>query len=240
MSSKKVPSDPFVVGHRGASGLAPENTLPALEAGIAAGANRVEVDVQRTTDGVLIIFHDDHLERLTNGTGVMAQKSLAELKALDAGSHFSAQFAGTPLPTLDEALSFIMNKGKHLVIEAKSPAEFPGIATQLLEAIHQHHAEQSVTIISFDHVWLKQFKSLAPHLPVGMIDMRPVVPAEKWAEIIDVYWVSLLMRPLLTRHLRRLGYEVWVWTVNQAWQMRLMRWLGVTGITSDYPNRWRS
>ncbi|KAB2854067.1 MAG: glycerophosphodiester phosphodiesterase, partial [Anaerolineae bacterium] len=120
---------PFVVGHRGASGLAPENTLPALEAGIAAGANLVEVDVQRTTDGVLIIFHDDSLERLTNGKGVVAQKSLAELKALDAGSHFSPQYAGTTLPTLDEALALVMSKGKHLVIEAKSPADFPGMET---------------------------------------------------------------------------------------------------------------
>lgn len=230
---------PFVVGHRGGSGLAPENTLPALEAGIAAGADRVEVDIQRTTDGVLIVFHDDTLERLTNGTGVMAQKSLSELKALDAGSHFSPKFAGTTLPTLDEALALVMSKGKHLVIEAKSPAEFPGIEAQLLEAIRQHQAEKHVTVISFDHAWLKQFKALAPQIPVGILDVRPISPREKWAEIIDLYWVAVALHPLLARRLRKLGYEVWVWTVNRVWQMRLMRWLGVVGVTSDYPNRWR-
>ncbi len=231
----------FVVGHRGASGLAPENTLPALEVGIAAGANLVEVDVQRTTDGVLIVFHDDNLERLTNGKGVMAQKSLAELQALDAGSHFSPEFAGTTLPTLDETLALVMSKGKHLVIEAKSPADFPGMETQLLDTIRQHSAEKNVTVISFDHAWLKNFKTLAPHIPVGPIDMypTPALLTERWAEIIDVYWVSLVVRPLITRRLRKMGYEVWVWTVNHAWQMRLMQWLGVTGITSDYPNRWR-
>lgn len=231
-------SKPFIVGHRGAAGLAPENTLPALEAGFANGAHYVEVDVQRTTDGVLVIFHDDKLERLTNGTGIMAQKSLAELQALDAGKHFSLQFAGTKIPTLDDALALVMKNGKHLVIEAKSPADFPGVEAQLLEIIQQHAASKNVTVISFDHAWLKKFKVLAPDIPVGIIDMRPILPAEKFAEIIDLYWVSLALRPLLVRRLKNRGYTVWVWTVNTKWAMRLMRWIGVTGITTNYPNRW--
>src|SRR5512139_1817621 len=86
---------PLVFAHRGAKRLAPENTLPAFEAAIRLGADGVELDVQYTSDGKLVIFHDLNLEKTSNGTGRVTSHPLDELRELDAGSHFSPEFAGT-------------------------------------------------------------------------------------------------------------------------------------------------
>lgn len=231
---------PFMIGHRGAAGLAPENTLAALKAGIAHGAKFVEVDVQRSSDGVLVVFHDDTLERTTNGHGLLREKTAAELVALDAGSWFGSNFAGERIPTLDEALQVTRAHGVTLVIEAKSPAEYPGIDRQLAQWIKTHDAAGEVIVISFDHVWLRGFKQLMPDVPVGYVWInREDEPSDSLrGEVSDVYWWRPLLDPALVWRTRRQGFEMWVWTVDHVWAMRLLVWLGVRGITTNRPDLW--
>src|SRR5512146_1026748 len=93
---------PLVFAHRGASKVAPENTLPAFEAAIALGADGVELDVQATADGKLVVFHNPRLEGTTNGSGPVSAQTFDRLRALDAGSWFAPAFAGTRIPTLTE------------------------------------------------------------------------------------------------------------------------------------------
>ena len=109
---------PLIIGHRGAKGLAPENTLPAFRAGMAAGADGVEFDVQRTVDGHLVVFHDDDLKRLAGVDGRIVKRTLAMLRELDVGRYAGAQYAGEIIPTLDEVLDALPDDC-FLNIEAK-------------------------------------------------------------------------------------------------------------------------
>src|SRR5512143_223381 len=103
-------SRPLVFAHRGASKMAPENTLPAFEAAVRSGADGVELDVQYSSDGQLVVIHDLTLEALTDGTGRVTAHTLRELRALDAGYHFSPEFAGTRIPVLDEVLDLLRDR----------------------------------------------------------------------------------------------------------------------------------
>ena len=110
MSTLIPNTKPLIIGHRGAKGLAPENTLPAFRAGIAAGADGVEFDVQRTVDGHLVVFHDDDLKRLAGVDGRIVKSTLAMLRELDVGRHAGPQYAGEVIPTLDEVLDTLPDR----------------------------------------------------------------------------------------------------------------------------------
>jgi len=116
---RTVTNRPLVFAHRGAKRVAPENTLPAFEAAIRLGADGVELDVQYSSDGKLVVFHDLDLDKTSNGKGRLTSRTFDDLRKLDAGSYFGPQFHGTRIPTLDEVLD--LAKGKLLVnIELKS------------------------------------------------------------------------------------------------------------------------
>src|SRR5512136_1224893 len=111
MSDWLIPHDrPLNIGHRGASAAAPQNTLAAFRKAMELGADGVELDVQLSADGAVVVIHDFTVDKATDGTGRVAAKTLAELKALDAGSRFSPQFAGERIPTLAEVFEAIDGK----------------------------------------------------------------------------------------------------------------------------------
>lgn len=230
---------PQLIAHRGASGLAPENTLAAIHAGFTYGAPMVEVDVQRSADGRLLLMHDLTVDRTTNGHGAVADLTWAEIQALDAGSHFSFRFAGEPAPSLEAALELAQADGVTLMIEVKDPERYPGLATNLIETIDRLAAPAQVLVISFDHDWIVEFQRQAPHIPVGFLaywaGSVPRVPA---GQVVSVFWGSVLLDPTLAPRLHEAGYEVIVFTVNHPQLMRWLLWLGVDGIVTDYPDRW--
>src|SRR5688572_26981849 len=110
---------PQIFAHRGARRVAPENTVPAFAAALDMGADGIELDVHRTTDGRLVVIHDFFVDKTTNGQGEVAQMAYDDIARLDAGSHFAPFFAGTPVPTLAEVLDLVGNRC-HINIEIKS------------------------------------------------------------------------------------------------------------------------
>ena len=146
---------PWIVAHRGYRGLYPENTLAAFEGAITAGADMIELDVCLTRDRVPVVIHDKTLYRTTDGKGLVSEHSLSELKELDAGSWFSAEFKGEAIPTLEELLQLV--RGKILVnIEIKqdsfeSPAPPDAIEVQICELVERLGMVDSVLISSFEH-----------------------------------------------------------------------------------------
>ena len=110
---------PQVIGHRGAAAAAPENTLASIRKAKELGASWIEFDVKLTRDGQAILFHDDRLERTTDGRGAVAATTLAEIKRLDAGSWFGPAFRGEPVPTFDEALMLCAELGLGINVEIK-------------------------------------------------------------------------------------------------------------------------
>jgi len=216
-----------VIGHRGAAGLEPENTLRSVRRAIELGVDRVEVDVRVSRDGRLVIMHDETVDRTTNGHGYIRELTLNELRSLDAGM-------GEKIPTLEEILEFTMGKAK-LEIELKVPeATEPTI--QLIEELN---AENDVIVISFIHELLDRVYDLNPNIKTGALffDVPKVIlriALKVHASSIHVYYRNVNSE--LVREAHKSGLEVAVWNPNRIEEMREMIGLGVDAIGSDRPD----
>ncbi|WP_067560667.1 glycerophosphodiester phosphodiesterase [Halofilum ochraceum] len=163
------------IAHRGASGSAPEATRPAFEQAVAAGADYLEMDIQMSRDGHLVAIHDTDLDRTTDGSGRVGEHTLAELKALDAGSWFNRAhpgqadpaYAGVQLLTLDEILE-AFGTDRRYYIETKSPELYPGVEEKLIETLEAHDLIQhrNVVLQSFSAESLKTLKALNANVPL--------------------------------------------------------------------------
>lgn len=149
---------PLIVAHRGASAMAPENTLAAFRAAVELGADAIELDVQRTADGQLIVMHDPTVDRTTDGRGPLAAHSLAALKALDAGGWFGPQFAGERLPTLQEAVNVIEEKAGLFIEIKQGPVFDDSIETAVAAVIQDAGLTARCEISSFDHFTVRRMK----------------------------------------------------------------------------------
>ena len=160
---------PLLVGHRGAMEVAPENTLPAFEAGLAGGADLLELDVQLTADEQVILFHDTDLQYKTGIRGQIGDFTADYLRSLDVGSYFDAQFAGLQMPLLDEMLAWAKDRVA-LMIELKhGPIFDPRLDQHVVRLIEQHGMEDQVVIISFDQFALRRVKQMNPNLTASLI-----------------------------------------------------------------------
>ena len=228
-----------MISHRGAAGLAPENTLASIREAIGQGAQFIEVDVQRSADGVLVLMHDRTVNRTTDGRGAIRELTWDEISELDAGSSFSPGFAGEPVPSLASVLELIRESAVSLVLEAKSPDLYPAIEQQIAETIQGFDVHDRVIVVSLDHGWLERFHELAFDISIGYLWVWPCnTPQTPTAEAMVVHWAGVILDPTLVRRMHRQDYQVWVWTVNDVRLMRLLIWLGVDGITTDHPEVW--
>lgn len=230
---------PLIAAHRGASAAAPENTLAAFRAAIDLGADVIELDVQRTADGHLIVIHDPTVDRTTNGQGAVASYSLAALKALDAGGWFSPRFASERLPTLQEAVETV-GSAAGLFIEIKQGPVFDdGIEVVVAAVIRDAGLVARCEVSSFDHFSVRRIKDHAPEVACGILyEARLIDPfgAARLAaaEIVHPYWA--LSTPELVEEAHRLGYGVVVWTVNDPEAMARLAASGVDAIVTDVPD----
>jgi glycerophosphoryl diester phosphodiesterase len=155
---------PIVAAHRGARHQAPENTLAAFEAAFGLGAKAIELDVQLTRDGQVVVFHDWRLERTSNGHGLLRDHTLASLRTLDAGSWFAPEFAHERIPLLAEVLSALPAEVIVNVELKPGHLEDVGFERRVAELVQAHHLEQRVVFASFDHVAIQRIKRIAPHI----------------------------------------------------------------------------
>ena len=153
-----------VCGHRGHSSGAPENTLAALRAAKAAGATTAEIDVVLTKDDQIVLAHDLTLDRTTDGRGLIAERTAAEIAALDAGSWFGPEFAGEPMPSLPEVIDFAKLENLGLVVEIKERFRVDRLIECLAELLEATGGRDDVLLISFDHIDLRRAKERIPRL----------------------------------------------------------------------------
>lgn len=224
--------------HRGASGHAPENTLYALERAVHLGADMAEIDVQQTADGRLVLFHDETLERTSSGSGRLGDRTLTELRALDAGAWFSPHHAGQKIPTLAEAMALARGR-LALNIELKVDGPAAGFLAQLKTTIADQNFADHCVVTSFDHALIDELISGAPDFATGYIIGREGVPADVFRAKVDLLSLekSLIDASALEFAVAG-GQAVHAWTVNDTAEMSRLIALGVGGVITNYPDRF--
>ncbi|MEE9284923.1 MAG: glycerophosphodiester phosphodiesterase family protein [Dehalococcoidia bacterium] len=232
-----------VVGHRGAPALAPENTLASFAKALEMGVDFVEVDVHLSRDGALVVIHDHTLDRTTDGRGLVGQRSLEEIKRLDAGSWFDRRFAGERIPTLDEVLELVGGRCAVAVEIKNGPIFYEGIEGAVLASLERHGALGRAMVMSFDHPTALRFKELAPESHTGVLFAgTPVVPValakEARADMLMPLWTSVSAEMVASAHQAGLG--VVPWPVDEPAAMEQMIAAGVDAIATNHPDRLRA
>lgn len=227
---------PLCIGHRGAAGTHPENTMISFQRAMEIGVDGIEFDVHRTMDGHLVVIHDPSVDRTTDGTGLVMAMTLAEVQAVDAG--VKKGFAGQRVPTLRELIR-ATPPTLRLYLELKAGSiHYPGIEQELVALLKEEGVLDRVQISSFDHHGLKRLHELCPELPLGMLVadnlLNPVALAlEIGCEAIHPTWEWVTEEMVSKAHAA--GLKVNVWTVNHPVVIARVTYLGVDGIITDYP-----
>ena len=227
------PKNLLCIGHRGAMGHAPENTLKSIRAAMALGAACVEIDVYHVDDH-LVVIHDDRLDRTTNGTGYVMERSFDYIRGLDAGD-------GERVPTLGEIFTAVNHKAG-INIELKGPDTAAPVAAFIAEMRQEGWKDDLILISSFDHSELRRMHRLDPAVNIGILLDKPFGDLAPLAASLHAYSVhpSLnFVSQILVDEAHALDLKVLVYTVNRPKDvMRLME-MGVDGVFSNYPDRVR-
>jgi glycerophosphoryl diester phosphodiesterase len=228
-----------IIAHRGFSERAPENTLAAIEAAVAAGADAVEFDLHVTADGVPVLFHDATLDRTTNGSGAIGDRTLAELGPLDAGSWFGASFAGEPIPTFEAALDRARGRVRRFYPEIKGYRGRDDLDT-LLRCVLERQLLDETVFISMDWESLAHLREQNEAAHVGYIvekasrahDATERAAGDERA-LLDYDANILLAHPSLADAAARRGIRLAVWTVDDPRVASRLHALGVRRITTN-------
>ncbi|MFC1661060.1 glycerophosphodiester phosphodiesterase [Gemmatimonadota bacterium] len=234
-----MPPAPEIIGHRGFSARAPENTLASLTAAVEASAPAVEFDVQTAACGTPVVIHDEMLGRTTNGVGPVRRRPVTQLKALDAGSWFSAEFAGEAIPTLEEALALLSGRVGGVYQDIKGYREMEDL-DRMVEITRRSGMDSGTTFLSGDWVILNRLRQVAPEIRRGYV----VGSAEGFPEALDRSIIDegalldlgadlVSGNPGLVEEALTAGVEVGVWTVDNAEDATAAWRMGITCITTN-------
>lgn len=221
------------IGHRGACGYEPENTLSSFKKAIELDVDMIEFDVHACNTGELVVIHDDKVDRTTDGTGYVSERSFQELRKLDAGNK-------EKIPTLKEVLDLIDGKVK-VNIELKGE----NTARLVFEVIEKYVKEkgwsyEDFLISSFIHHELKEIYRLNPEIRLGVLIAEMPVGFPKFAEKIKAYSLNISIKSIyegFVQAAHKRGMKVFVWTVDDIGEIERMKQLGVDGIFSNFPDR---
>lgn len=228
------------IAHRGNSHSAPENTLVAYREAADAGADLAECDVDITEDGHIVLMHDRSVDRTTDGTGLVQELTLDQVKALDAGSWKGEPYAGEAVPTLSELLSQHAKDGLQIVVEIKAV----GIAERVVGVLQEGNAVGRTVAFSFDRPTINAAAALEPGLPCFWLTSQvPEEPEAMQAMVNEAVADGLAglsvnvgaVRPDWVRYAHARGLSVWVWTVNDPHGWATVCEAGVDGVITDTP-----
>jgi len=233
---------PLVCAHRGRSGVYPENTMVAYEAGIEIGADFMELDVRQTVDGEIVCIHDPSVDRTTDGSGEITQMTLDEVQALDAGAWLGDEHAGARIPLLRDVLEQIAPR---LVVDIEIKQR--GIAEQVAQIVRETGALRRATVVSFDLDDLRTAKAAEPALACGLITSGPDEEKQQTHEDLiasalecGANFISCSHRavtPEMVRDCHLAGLMLMAWTMDSPEDLQRMIEMQVDGLVTNYPER---
>jgi len=233
---------PLLGGHRGNAHECPENTLASFRSAIELGVDLIECDVHLSDDRQLAVIHDHLIDRTTNGSGLVRDYSLAELKGFDAGSWKDERFKGETVPSLPEVLELARGKAG-VAIEIKNlPLPYEGIEKRVVQAITEAGMVDEVIVISFDHRSVRSVREIESRILTGVLEAsRPVDPlrvmADAGAEVFCPHWASI--DPDTAQELHAAGKLIGVWTVDDPFALAWSRALPANAIYTNKPREIR-
>jgi glycerophosphoryl diester phosphodiesterase len=234
-------SSPIIFAHRGASAYAPENTLAAFRLAVKHKADAVELDAKLSSDGHVVVIHDQTVDRTTNGTGWVKDMPLEALRELEAGCHYDETFCDELIPTLEEVFESV---GDAIIINIEltnyaSPRD--QLPEKVASLVEHHNISNRVLFSSFNPFVLRRIKHLLPQVPIGMLAGPGISgalfrsPLGRWVSYQALHPYLDNINPALINRIHKSGQQINAWTVNSPEDMRrLFNW-GVDGIITDDP-----
>jgi glycerophosphoryl diester phosphodiesterase len=237
----QLPS-PAIIAHRGASANAPENTLAAFQLALRQQADGVEMDAQLTADGHVVVFHDQSVNRTTEGSGRVKDKTLAELRELDAGSHFDVAFKGEPIPTLEEVFE-LLGTQIFINIELSNYASpFNSLPEKVASLVRRYGMGPRILFSSFNPLALRRIQRLIPGAPLGLLAYRgrkgALARGFIGKALVPYQSLHTALADVTTELVQRTHKEnrrIYVFNVHQSAEMRKLFRLEVDGIFVDDP-----
>ena len=241
----------LIIGHRGAMGYAPENTLASFEEAIRRGADLLEMDVQLSQDGEVVVMHDTSVDRTTNGEGLVRDLPWKKLKSFDAGAWYGPDYSKQFVPSLSEVIDRfrIRRTARHhplgLIIELKTVRGSGGsLADAVVALLQREQFTDKAFVISFDAVALQEVRAAHKHLPIGLLyseeseDSRVTQAKQIGAQAILPRKTCVTARGVAAAH--KADLAVVTWTANTKNEMKRMITCGVDAIATNYPDRLRA
>lgn len=227
----------MAIAHRGASSYAPENTVAAFDLAVRMGARHIELDIDASSDGHIVVIHDDTVDRTTDGTGSVTSLTLAALQALDAGSWFGSEFVGERIPTFDAVLGRYRGR-VHIHTEIKGRSTY--LSHRTADLVRQHGMEDQITITSFQKARLEEIRAYAPGLPAGwlVVEVSDAVIAQ--ARSLGLRQICPRADTITAELVSRLhdeGFVVRAWGVATEALMRRVVDAGADGMTVNFPDK---
>ncbi|MEE0955172.1 MAG: glycerophosphodiester phosphodiesterase [Eubacterium sp.] len=229
-----------IFAHRGASGYAPENTLEAFKLAADMGADGVELDVQLTKDGQVVVCHDEKIDRTSDHKGLVCDYTLDELKSFNFNNH-NPKYPLVRIPTLEEVLNLLEPTGLSVNIEMKTGIIwYPDIEQKTIDIVEKCGMKDRVVYSSFNHYSIQKLKKLDPQAETGYLYSDVIIDVEKYAkeggvEALHPAVYHLLMSDFLKRY-KESGLKIRVWTVNkEEWMEQFIR-EDLEAVITNYPD----
>ncbi|GAX89052.1 hypothetical protein EFBL_0666 [Effusibacillus lacus] len=232
----------LIFGHRGSAGTHPENTMISFEEAARAGADGIELDIQLSKDGVPVVIHDEKLDRTTNGTGWVKDRTFYELKQLDAGAWFSDKFKGTRIPSLEEVLVWAQGNSLLINLELKTGIIlYPQIEEKVIRLVEQYGLTGRVIISSFNHYSLVETRRIHRTIKTAILFSDGLYEPWKYAKTVEAdglhcHW-PIAAYPVILDGAKQAGMPIRAYTVNDEARMREFMTNGVSAIFTDWPEK---
>jgi glycerophosphoryl diester phosphodiesterase len=232
----------LIIAHRGASDCAPENTLAAFQRACALGADGIELDVTLTRDSVPVVIHDDTVDRTTNGKGAVAQMTLEEIRSLDAGSWYSAEFRAEKIPTLAEVFQAVGHRAIVNVELKGTTLKADGLEAAVIRAVESAGMQERVILSSFNPIRLWRAARTSPNIERGLLymDSLPIYLRRAWFRPLlrpaALHPIHRMVTPGYVRWARKMGYKINTWTVDDPSEMKRLIGLEVDAIITKRPD----
>ncbi|MEK8128865.1 glycerophosphodiester phosphodiesterase [Paenibacillus filicis] len=232
-----------ILGHRGASGYAPENTMEAFRLAIQQQADGFEIDIHITKDGEIVVIHDDTIDRTSNGSGNVPDFTLAELKQFNYNAGFEHMFPVAEIPTLKQVLELVKTHNLYLNIEIKdimtNTGKYDGLNLAAARLVEEYELVDQVIFSSFNHNSMAELKESYPEIKTALLHFSKLYKGEAYAKSAKADALHPLFSVVdksIVEQAHQAGIQVNAWTVNQEADIERMIEAGVDAIITDYPD----